>query len=411
MSDRHILTINAGSATLKFGVYHAGRAGAEPGQRWRITIDRLGTEAAALAATRADGHRIRKTLGPRSHAADALGDLLDFLADAAPGLSVAAVSHRVVHGGPDLHQPLAIGPELLETLRGLTSLAPLHQPHNLAGIEAASGAFPDALQVACFDTAFHRGQPRVHDVYALPPSFYDEGVRRYGFHGLSYEYIAARLPAVSPRLAAGRTVIAHLGSGASMCAVDAGRPVSSSMGFSALDGLPMGTRCGQIDPGVLLWLMQARGFDADAISDLLYHRSGLAGMSGVGADMRSLEASDEPAAGFAIEHFTTRIRRETGALAACAGGIDGMVFTAGIGEHSARIRADVLRGLAWLGFELDETANAGDGRNGNDDGGIVRITAPGSAAEAWVIPTDEESMLARHGLAVLEAAKAPAARG
>lgn len=405
MSDRHILTINAGSATLKFGVYRASRAGAEPEQQWRITIDRLGTATAALAATRADGHRIRKTLGRRAHAADALGDLLDFLADAAPGLTVAAVSHRVVHGGPDLREPVAIDSALLDTLRGLTPLAPLHQPHNLAGIEAASSAFPGALQVACFDTAFHRDQPKVHDVYALPPSYYEEGVRRYGFHGLSYEYIAACLPAISPRLAAGRTVIAHLGSGASMCVVDGGRPVSSSMGFSALDGLPMGTRCGQIDPGVLLWLMQARGLDADAISDLLYHRSGLAGMSGVGADMRSLEASDEPAAAFALEHFTTRIRRETGALAACAGGIDGMVFTAGIGEHSARVRRDVLSGLAWLGFELDEAANTGGSRE------AMRISTPDSAAEAWVIPTDEESMLARHGLAVLEAARAPATGG
>src|SRR5690606_19947329 len=214
-------------------------------------------------------------------------------------------------------------------------------------------------------------------------------------------------------------------SGASMCVVDGGRPVSSSMGLSALDGLPMGTRCGQLDPGVLLWLMQARGLDADAISDLLYHRSGLAGMSGVGADMRSLEASDEPAAAFALEHFTTRIRRETGALAACAGGIDGMVFTAGIGEHSARVRRDVLSGLAWLGFELDEAANTGGSRNGErvkggDEAnqgaraainGNMRISTPDSAAEAWVIPTDEESMLARHGLAVLEAARAPATGG
>ncbi|MEB2318947.1 MAG: acetate/propionate family kinase [Pseudomonadota bacterium] len=402
MSARHVLTINAGSATLKFGLYEAGRPGAEPAQGWRITIDRLGTDAAELVATPVGGERIRRTLGARSHAADALGDLLDFLAQAAPGLAVAVVSHRVVHGGPDLRAPLAVEPALLEALRGFEPLAPLHQPHNIAGIEAAHAAFPDAMQVACFDTAFHRGQPKVNDVYALPPSFYDEGVRRYGFHGLSYEYIAARLPAVSPRLAAGRVVVAHLGSGASMCAIDAGRPVSSSMGFSALDGLPMGTRCGQIDPGVLLWLMQARGLDADAISRLLYHRSGLAGMSGVGADMRTLEASGEPAAAFAIEHFTTRIRRETGALAASAGGIDGMVFTAGIGENSARVRADVLRGLRWLGFELDEAANAGGGRNG--DGGIRRITTDGSALEAWVIPTDEESMLARHGLAVLEAA-------
>lgn len=409
MSDRHVLTINAGSATLKFGLYRAGEATGRPEQRWRITIDHLASEAAELVATSIDGERIRKTLGPRSHAADALGDLLEFLAEAAPGAAVAVVSHRVVHGGPRFHEPVAVDPGLLEALHGFTPLAPLHQPHNLAGIEAAHEAFPDAVQVACFDTAFHRGQPRVNDVYALPPSFHEEGVRRYGFHGLSYEYIAARLPAVSPRLATGRVVVAHLGSGASMCAMHAGRAVSSSMGFSALDGLPMGTRCGQIDPGVLLWLMQAKGLDADAISDLLYNRSGLAGMSGVGADMRSLESSDEPAAAFAIEHFTERIRRETGALAASAGGIDGMVFTAGIGEHSARVRADVLRGLQWLGFELDETANAGGGRDGDD--GMRRITTEGSAAEAWVIPTDEESMLARHGIMVFEAAGAAAGGG
>src|SRR5690606_16156016 len=200
---------------------------------------------------------------------------------------------------------------------------------------------------------------------------------------LSYEHIAASLPAVSPRLAAGRVVIAHLGNGASMCAIEAGRAVASTMGFSALDGLPMGTRCGQIDPGVLLWLMEAKGLGADAISDLLYKRSGLAGMSGVGADMRALEASDDPAAAFAIEHFTARIRHETGALAASAGGIDGLVFTAGIGEHSARVRTEVLRGLRWLGFELDAAANEAGGRDDDGDG-IVRITTAESAAEAWI---------------------------
>ncbi len=403
MSERHVLTINAGSATLKIGVYRAGGPGGtagDPRQLWRIKIDRLGSDEAELQASGADGQRLGRRLGRRSHAAEALDDLLDFLGEAAPGLAFSVVSHRVVHGGPELHRPLAVGPAVLDVLRGFSPLAPLHQPHNIAGIEAACRAFPDALQVACFDTAFHRGQPRVNDVYALPPAFYDEGVRRYGFHGLSYEHIAECLPEVSPRLAGGRVVIAHLGNGASMCAIVAGRAVASTMGFSALDGLPMGTRCGQIDPGVLLWLMQSKGLDADAISDLLYNRSGLAGMSGVGADMRTLEASTDPAAAFAIEHFTARIRHETGALAASAGGIDGLVFTAGIGEHSARVRAEVLRGLRWLGFELDETANEAGGRD-HDGDAIRRITTADSVAEAWIIPTDEEAMLARHGLDVL----------
>lgn len=401
MSGRRVLTINAGSATLKIGIYEAaaGKAGGDDArQLWRVKIDRLGTDAAELQARSPGREEIRRELGRRSDAAEALDDFLRFLHEVAPAMRFDVVSHRVVHGGPDLHEPVAIGGPELEILRGLSSLAPLHQPHNIAGIVAARDAFPDALQVACFDTAFHRSQPRVNDVYALPPSFYEEGVRRYGFHGLSYEHIAGCLPEVSGRLAAGRVVIAHLGNGASMCAVRAGRAVASTMGFSALDGLPMGTRCGQIDPGVLLWLMQAKGLDADAIGDLLYNRSGLAGMSGVGADMRLLEASDEPAAAFAIEHFAARIRQETGALAASAGGIDGLVFTAGIGEHSARIRAEVMRGLQWLGFELDEQANAAGGRA---DTGIRRISTPASAAEAWVIPTDEEAMLARHGLAVL----------
>lgn len=403
MSARHVLTINAGSATLKIGIYETGATGAtggDPRQLWRVKIDRLGSDAAELQARSPNGEQARRELGPRSNAAEALDDFLRFLDDVAPDMRFDVVSHRVVHGGPDLHEPVAIGHAELEILRGLSSLAPLHQPHNIAGIEAAGAAFPDALQVACFDTAFHRSQPRVHDVYALPSSFYEEGVRRYGFHGLSYEHIAGCLPEVSARLATGRVVIAHLGNGASMCAIRGGRAVASTMGFSALDGLPMGTRCGQIDPGVLLWFMQAKGMDAEAISDLLYNRSGLAGMSGVGADMRLLEASDDPAAAFAIEHFAARIRQETGALAASAGGIDGLVFTAGIGEHSARVRAEVLRGLDWLGFELDEAANAAGGRT---DTGIRRISTDASATEAWVIPTDEEAMLARHGLEVLGA--------
>lgn len=401
MSERRILTVNAGSATLKFGIYMAAEDEA-PRLRWRITVDRLGTDQAELVARSVEGALVRRHLGKRRHTADTLDDLLEHMALALPKPGIAVVAHRVVHGGPHLHEPLAVGPGVLDTLRSFTTMAPLHQTHNIAGIEAAQAAFPDALQVVCFDTAFHRSQPRVSDAYALPPSYYDEGVRRYGFHGLSFEYITTRLPEIAPALARGRTIVAHLGSGASMCALVEGRPVASTMGFSALDGLPMSTRCGQIDPGVLLWLIQARGFDVDALSHLLYYGSGLKGMSGVSGDMRELEGSSDPGARFALEYFTTRIQREIGSLAAAAGGIDGLVFTAGIGEHSARVRADVLRGLAWLGFEPDEVAN--ESASGK---GAVRITTAGSPASAWVIPTDEESMLASYGLRTLDASRNP----
>jgi acetate kinase len=285
-----------------------------------------------------------------------------------------------------------IVPAVLAELEALGPLAPLHQPHNLAGIRAVAAVQPDLPQVACFDTAFHRGHPALADWFALPRRFYDDGIRRYGFHGLSYEYIANVLPEVAPEIAGGRVVVAHLGSGASMCALDAGRSVDSTMGFTALDGLPMGTRCGALDPGVVLHLNRAYGMDADAIERMLYHDCGLKGLSGISNDMRDLLASDDPRAGQAIEVFVYRICRELGGLTAALGGLDGLVFTAGIGERSPEIRKRVCEKAAWLGIELDHAANARGG---------PRLSTDGSRVGVYAIPTDEELMIARHTLSVL----------
>jgi acetate kinase len=271
----------------------------------------------------------------------------------------------------------------------------LHQPHNLARIRAVAAVQPDLPQVACFDTAFHRGHPELADWYALPRRFYDQGIRRYGFHGLSYEYIASVLPEVAPEIASGRVVVAHLGSGASMCAMTAGRSIDSTMGFTALDGLPMGTRCGALDPGVVLHLIRTCGMDADAIERMLYHDCGLKGVSGISNDMRALLASDDPRAGHAIDLFVWRICRELGALAAVQGGLDGLVFTAGIGERAPEIRERVCARAAWLGIELDAAANRA---------GSPRISTAASRVAVYAIPTDEEQMIARHTLAVLRRA-------
>jgi acetate kinase len=289
---------------------------------------------------------------------------------------------------------------VLARLEALCPLAPLHQPHNLAGIRAVAAVQPDLPQVACFDTAFHRGHPELADWYALPRRFHDEGIRRYGFHGLSYEYIASVLPELAPEIAAGRVVVAHLGSGASMCAIQAGRSIDSTMGFTALDGLPMGTRCGALDPGVVLHLIRTCGMDADAIERMLYHDCGLKGVSGISNDMRTLLASDDPRARHAIDLFVWRICRELGALAAVQGGLDGVVFTAGIGERSAEIRKRVCEQAAWLGIALDHAANARGG---------PRISAEGSRVAVYAIPTDEEQMIARHTLAVLRRPPTPGA--
>jgi acetate kinase len=271
-------------------------------------------------------------------------------------------------------------------------LAPLHQPNNLAPIRAIRERRPEIPQVACFDTAFHRGHPEVADRYAIPDRYYLEGVRRYGFHGLSYEYIAGRLQEVDPELARGRVVVCHLGSGASMCAISGGRSVDSTMGFTAVDGLPMGTRTGQLDPGVVLYLVQAKGYGAEAIERFLYHEGGLKGLSGVSNDMRDLLGSNAPAAKLAVDYFVHRVVRETGALAAAMGGIDGLVFTAGIGERSQEIRARVIGRLGWLGAELDNAANAAH---------TTTVSAPASRLKVLVVPTDEELMIARHTLTLI----------
>ena len=305
-----------------------------------------------------------------------------------------------MHGGIGYNTPMIVTDEVLRNLEALVPLAPLHQPHNIAGILAAREAWPHVQQVACFDTAFHRDHPFVNDVFALPRSYYDEGVRRYGFHGLSYEYVTAKLREISPLHAAGRVVVAHLGNGASMCAIRDGHSIASSMGFTALDGLPMGTRCGQLDPGVVLYLMQEKKMTADAIADLLYRDSGLKGLSGVSHDMRELEASDKPEAREAIDYFVFRIRRELGGLAAVLEGLDAMVFCGGIGEHAWRVRERVLEGMEWIGIELDYTANRASA-------GI--ISSQRSRVRVFVIPTDEEAMIARHTLAALDSNVAAAA--
>jgi acetate kinase len=282
---------------------------------------------------------------------------------------------------------------VLRALERYVPLAPLHQPANLAGIRAAATFLPGVPQVACFDTAFHRQHPLVADQFALPIELYAAGVRRYGFHGLSYEYIARTLPEAAPEIAEGRVVVAHLGNGASMCALQAGRSIDATMSFTALDGLPMGTRCGNLDPGVLLYLLKEKGMDEPGLEDLLYKRSGLLGLSGVSSDMRELLASADPHAAQAVDYFVYRVGRELGSLAAALSGLDGLVFTAGIGEHAAEIRARVCRAAGWLGIDLDAAANARHG---------PRISVVGSRASAWVIPTDEERMIALHTIAALQ---------
>lgn len=379
---RAILTLNAGSSSLKIGLY------ADTGER-PLAIglaDRIGPEG-SLHLTDGDGAPLAVAEGPVETHRDALRRVFESLGMRdAPGLEVVALGHRVVHGGMDYDAPVLVDRSVLSGLDRLAPFAPLHQPHNLAGIRAAMEAFPDVPQVACFDTAFHRAHPFVNDTFALPREYYARGVRRYGFHGLSYEYITGELARTAPDLAQGRVVVAHLGNGASMCAIRAGRSIASTMGFSALDGLPMGTRCGQLDPGAVLYLMSEEGMDADAISDLLYKRSGLLGLSGLSHDMRALEASDAPHAREAIDYFTFRIRRELGAMAAALEGIDALVFCGGIGENSAPIRNAICAPMGWMGVTVEDTANAANARV---------ISAEGAKVTVMVIPTDEEVVIAR----------------
>jgi acetate kinase len=319
--------------------------------------------------------------------AEALLMLLPWLRAHIGGRHLAALGHRVVHGGPRYATPQRVTLALLEELAALTPLAPLHQPHNLAPIRAALEANPTLPQVACFDTAFHRTMPEVAQAFAIPHAMMENGVCRYGFHGLSYEYIASVLPEAAPAIAEGRVIVAHLGNGASLCAMKERRSVATTMGFSAADGLPMGTRCGALDPGVVLYLLQHEGMDAAGVQDFIYRRSGMLGLSGISSDFRDLLASEDPRARFAIEVFVHRVARAIGDLAAALGGLDGLVFTAGVGENAAPVRAAICETSAWLGLELDAAANA---RHAGC------ITRPGSRVAAHVIPTDENLMIARH---------------
>jgi acetate kinase len=389
-----VLTINAGSSSLKFSIYRVGKHD-RPLLSAKGQVEGIGTSP-HLVAEDAEGQILVDRRWPDDRGsghADFFRVIGSWVREHfADGTTLLGVGHRVVHGGVHHAAPVRVDRTVLANLEALCALAPLHQPHNLAGIRAVAAVQPDLPQVACFDTAFHRGHPELADWFALPRRFYEEGIRRYGFHGLSYEYIASVLPEVAPEIARGRVVVAHLGSGASMCAMTAGRSIDSTMGFTALDGLPMGTRCGALDPGVVLHLIRAYDMDADAIERMLYQDCGLKGVSGISNDMRALLASDDPRARHAIDLFVWRICRELGALAAVQGGLDGLVFTAGIGERSAEIRKRVCEQAAWLGIELDQAANAQGG---------PRISADGSRVAVYAIPTDEELMIARHTLAVL----------
>ena len=323
----------------------------------------------------------------------ALDHLFAYVRKEFAGHTLLGIGHRVVHGGLDYTQPVRLDTEVLTTLERLVPLVPLHQPHNLAPIRLLLERRPELPQVACFDTSFHRTNPRIAQLYALPLEYAEAGVIHYGFHGLSYEYIASVLPEFDTRAASGKTVVLHLGNGASMCALEHGRSVTSTMGFSSLEGLPMGTRCGALDPGILLYLMDAHSMDVRAIERLLYTQSGLLGVSGISSDMRTLLASEDPKAQLAIDLFLYRIRRELGSLAAALGGLDALVFTGGIGENAAIIRERVCREAAWIGVELEAEANARGG---------PCLSRSGSKVQVWVIPTNEEWMIARHTKRVLE---------
>lgn len=383
----HALVLNAGSSSLKFAVY-----GRDKGAPWRLDaggqVDGIGTRPRFKARDSAGTSLGEEELpGSVASAAAALDVLADWLRQHFGGSRIVGVGHRVVHGGPDYSAPCVVTPEVIENLRALVPLAPLHQPHNLAAIEAVAARLPEVPQVACFDTSFHRGQPAVAQLVPLPAEVRNAGVQRYGFHGLSYEYIASVLPDVAPAIAAGRVIVAHLGSGASLCALRDGRSIDSTLGFTALDGLCMGTRPGTVDPGVILHLFQALQLTPKQVEKMLYSQSGLLGISGVSNDMRVLLERDDAGSRLAVEYFVYQAAKQVGAMAAALGGIDGLVFTAGIGEHSAEIRRRIVQASGWLGLELDEAANLRHG---------PRISADGSAIPAWVIPTNEELMIARH---------------
>jgi acetate kinase len=387
-----ILIVNAGSSSVKFQVF-ALDADGRLRREIKGQMDGIGSRP-RLRATGTNGD----TLADRAYPIESIPDVPAAMLIASAWLrdelqlSPLAVGHRVVHGGPDYDRPVMIDHGVVARLERFATLAPLHQPHNLAPIRSLLAKFPSLPQVACFDTAFHRDHDELADHYAIPRRLHDEGVRRYGFHGLSYEYIAKTLPSVAPEIAAGRVVIAHLGSGASMCAIRGGRSVESTMGFTALDGLPMGTRTGQIDPGVILYLMTVKGMSPAAVQEFLYRDCGLKGLSGVSNDMRELQISSDPRAAFAVDYFVYRVALCAGMLAAALQGIDAFVFTAGIGENSDAIRAQIAKRLEWLGVSLDPAENARHS---------LLISRAGSRVPAYIVRTDEELMIAQHTLSLL----------
>ncbi|HRC72644.1 MAG TPA: acetate/propionate family kinase [Candidatus Competibacter sp.] len=413
--SKGLLVINAGSSSIKFSVFALTAAGSdlapvcrgvlesigEESPRFKVS-DHAGTVLAEVRPAPPSGQYRKAGADYRRRATDApsassdgevydhemaLRDLLDWL-DKKPELpEIVAAGHRVVHGGKEFSDPQRLTPEIMARLETFIPLAPLHQPHNLAGIRALTAVRPDLPQVACFDTAFHFGQPELARVFALPKIYRQEGVQRYGFHGLSYEYIAGALAEEMETSATGRVVVAHLGNGASMCAMQDGNSMASTMGFTAVEGLPMGTRSGSLDPGVLLYLLERHGMGVRDLNNLLYKQSGLLGLSGISNDMRELLASSDPNAKLAVDYFTYRIARELGSLAAALGGLDALVFTGGIGENATAVREQVCARSGWLGIELDEVANAGR---------RSRISAPASRVAVWVLPTNEELVIARH---------------
>jgi acetate kinase len=387
-----ILVANAGSSSVKFQIFGID-AGGRLTRQVKGQMDGVGSQP-RLHVAAVDG----TVMVDRTYESEAVADVAGALSTAGAWLrdelkiDPIAIGHRVVHGGPDYDKPVRVDRHVLARLERYVSLAPLHQPYNLAPIRSVLARRPELPQVACFDTAFHRGHDAVADHYAIPVELHAEGIRRYGFHGLSYEYIASILPEIAPAIAGKRIIVAHLGSGASMCGINGGRSVESSLGFTALDGLAMGTRCGQIDPGVVLYLISEKGMSPGDVQDFLYKECGLRGLSGISNDMRQLEASDDPRAAFAIDYFTYRASLFAGMLAAALQGMDGLVFTGGVGENSVRVRSAIAEKLAWLGISIDPEANAKHAR---------LISRPESRVAVYVLPTDEELMIARHTLSLL----------
>ena len=396
-----ILVVNAGSSSVKFQIFSVEGEG-KLKRLIKGQMDGIGSRP-RLRASGADSEPLADRAYPIESVPDvpaAMGIAGGWLRDELR-INPMAVGHRVVHGGPDHDRPVLIDHGVVARLERYVALAPLHQPHNLAPIRSLLANFPALPQVACFDTAFHRTHDAVADYYAIPYQLHAEGVRRYGFHGLSYEYVAKTLPQVAPEIAKGRVIVAHLGSGASMCALKGGRSIESTMGFTALDGLPMGTRPGQIDPGVLLYLISEKGMSAANAQNFLYRDCGLKGLSGISNDMRELEASEDPKAKLAVDYFVYRVGLNAGMLAAALQGLDAFVFTAGIGENSVRIRARIGDQLRWLGATLDEAENSRHAR---------LISRSDSRIPVYVIPTDEELMIAQHTLSLLVNASSSSVR-